>query len=89
MLRRLALSSSSFKTASRPLALNSARALASTSASPLAAASFAEQTEKRHQAGFLAAAGLLAGITLWSSHQEKTKCCGIAGVVGTPNYDAR
>lgn len=32
---------------------------------------------------------LAAGTIAFSSSQEKTDCCGIAGVVGVPNHDAR
>jgi len=93
MLRRLALSSaSSFKTGSfgRQITLTSTRALASTSAAPLASIKSSENANANRQTGFLAAAGLLAGMALVNNQQQQnTKCCGIAGVVGTPDHDAR
>ena len=98
MLRRLASSSPASRlqqsgkvAASRHrVALTSTRALAAT-ASPAAVISSPEafSGEKRRQYGFLAAAGasVLAGL-VWNE-TNKTDCCGIAGVVGTPNHDAR
>ena len=89
MLRRLAVSSSSFKTTlGRQASLASTRAFAS--AYPLASFASGNAKDDRHrQAGLMAAAGLMAGAAFINSQQEKTKCCGIAGVVGTPDNDAR
>lgn len=97
MLRRLALSSaSSLKAGSRQITLTSTRALASTTAAPLASSAAHKGSDSRanannRQNGILAAAGLLAGMALVNHQTQKptTKCCGIAGVVGTPDHDAR
>jgi hypothetical protein len=88
MLRHLALSSSSRAKActsavvERQVIYTATRALASTAS---------ESANDRHPLlGLLsvAAAAGLAGLA-WNDKQSKTYCCGIAGVVGTPNHDAR
>lgn len=91
MLRRLVSSSAASRAVSRQIALTSTRALAT--APTVGAASqeaFNNNTESRRQYGLLAAAGasVAAGL-LWNENNNTTYCCGIAGVVGTPNHDAR
>ena len=94
MLRRLASSSSVSRLAAarKQVTLTSTRALASSTASveALSSNTSSSREEIRRQYGLLAAAAgasLLAGLAF--NEKNKTDCCGIAGVVGTPNHDAR
>ncbi|CAB9511667.1 fructose-6-phosphate aminotransferase [Seminavis robusta] len=88
MLRRVIFSSPSLSRAApavrKHVSYTSTRALAVISQQPQENAA-----QNRQQIGFLVAAA--AGLTglAWNSDKHKTKCCGIAGVVGTPNHDAR
>jgi hypothetical protein len=95
MLRRLALSSSSRAKAytsaavGRQVAYTSTVALASTTSPAVVNPSESANDRQRHL-GLLAVAAAtgLAGLA-WKDDQSKTHCCGITGVVGTPDYDAR
>lgn len=95
MLRRLASSPSVSRlaVARRPVTFTSYRALATTAPVVEAlsgSANNASREENRRKFGLLAAAAgsaLLASLVY--NENIKTDCCGIAGVVGTPNHDAR
>jgi hypothetical protein len=96
MLHRLALSSSSrvkactSAAAGRQVTHTFTRALASAAASPAVLNPSESANDRQRHLGLLtvAAAAGLAGLA-WNDNQSKTHCCGIAGVVGTPNHDAR
>ena len=99
MLRRLTLSSLSRTSTSsasaivaRQVTVTLSRSLASSLSSSVATCENANDRKGQHgwftMAAAAAAAAGMASLD-GSDDKNKTLCCGIAGVVGTPNHDAR